>query len=244
MNSIYGIIIALFTSITASIGNSLVIESMEKNYQDLEKFTFLSMWMITVCVCCFSVLYQPFMKLWVGEKFLLDYSFVILFCIYFFVLVLAMVWATVKDAAGLWRKDRFRPLIGAVVNLALNLTFVRYIGLYGIILSTIVSYLFVSMPWLIHNLFHYLYKRRMKFYVKRLGLYTLVCALSCIITIELCHWISVTGFIALLIYGIIAVVVSCGIQLLVYHKFPEFKSSKKLIEKMMKRGNFTNGKIM
>lgn len=234
MNAVYGLILVVFSSVTAGMGNSLIVESSQKNYNDLKKFTFLTMWLITVCVCCFAVLYQPFMRLWVGDDLLLDYSFVIMFCIYFFVLVLAMVWATIKDAAGMWRQDRFRPLIGATVNLCINLALVNVIGLYGIILSTVLSYIFVSMPWLVHNVFKYIYKRSCKKYVIKLVVYTLVCGFSCLITVLICNLIRVDGILALLIYGIIAVVISCVIQWIFYHKTTEFEKSKQLLMNMIK----------
>lgn len=234
MNAVYGLVLVVFSSIVAGMGNSLIVEGKEKNYCDLKKFTFLTMWLITVCGCCFVVLYQPFMRLWVGEDLILDYSFVILFCIYFFVLVLAMVWATIKDAAGMWRQDRFRPLIGATVNLCLNLILVSGIGLYGIILSTILSYIFVSMPWLVHNVFKYIYKRSCKEYIIKLLVYTSVCVLSCLITAILCNLIRVDGILALLVYGIIAVATSCVIQWIFYHKTAEFDDSKQLIINMIR----------
>ena len=156
-NSICGFITVIFSAITAGIGNSLVTESSEKNYNDFKKFTFIICFILCICCCCFVGLYQPFMKLWVGKKFMLSFSFVILFCILFYCLELAMVWATVKDAAGLWHSDRFRPLIGACANLIMNIVLVQVIGLYGIILSTVFSYIFISMPWLIHNLFKFLW---------------------------------------------------------------------------------------
>ena len=162
MNSICGFITVIFSAITAGIGNSLVTESSEKNYNDFKKFTFIICFILCICCCCFVGLYQPFMKLWVGKKFMLSFSFVILFCILFYCLELAMVWATVKDAAGLWHSDRFRPLIGACANLIMNIVLVQVIGLYGIILSTVFSYIFISMPWLIHNLFKFLYNESLK----------------------------------------------------------------------------------
>ena len=174
MNSICGFITVIFSAITAGIGNSLVTESSEKNYNDFKKFTFIICFILCICCCCFVGLYQPFMKLWVGKKFMLSFSFVILFCILFYCLELAMVWATVKDAAGLWHSDRFRPLIGACANLIMNIVLVQVIGLYGIILSTVFSYIFISMPWLIHNLFKFLYNESLKVYLKDLSMYILV----------------------------------------------------------------------
>ena len=41
MNSICGFITVIFSSITAGIGNSLVTESTEKNFNDFKKFTFI-----------------------------------------------------------------------------------------------------------------------------------------------------------------------------------------------------------
>lgn len=137
MNSICGFLSVIFSAITAGIGNSLVTESKEKNYNDFKKFTFIICFLLCICCCCFAGLYQPFMEIWVGKKLMLNYRFVILFCILFYCLELAMIWATIKDAAGLWHSDRFRPLIGAIANLVLNIVMVRFIGLYGIILSTV-----------------------------------------------------------------------------------------------------------
>lgn len=54
-----------------------------------------------------------------------------------------------KDAAGLWHEDRFRPLCTALANLVMNLILVQFIGIYGILLSTVLSTLFIGMPWVI-----------------------------------------------------------------------------------------------
>ncbi len=64
-----------------------------------------------------------------------------------------------KDAGGIWHEDRFRPLVTAITNLSLNLIMVQFWGIYGIILSTVLSMLLVGMPWLFYNLFTTLFKK-------------------------------------------------------------------------------------
>lgn len=236
MNSICGFITVIFSAITAGIGNSLVTESSEKNYNDLKKFTFIICFILCICCCCFVGLYQPFMKLWVGKKFMLSFSFVILFCILFYCLELAMVWATVKDAAGLWHSDRFRPLIGACANLIMNIVLVQVIGLYGIILSTVFSYIFISMPWLIHNLFKFLYNESLKVYLKDLSMYILVAILATTITTIICRKITFVGIFELVFKGIISIIIPVSIEILCYRKKEEFKESIKLVKKMLKKG--------
>ena len=77
MSSILGFIGILFSSCTAGIGNSIIIESDEKNYNDLKKFLLIISWIAGVCTCCLLCLFQPFMKIWVGEKYMLSMPMVI-----------------------------------------------------------------------------------------------------------------------------------------------------------------------
>lgn len=236
MNSICGLLSVVFSAITAGIGNSLVTESEEKNYNDFKKFTFIICFILCICCCCFAGLYQPFMKMWVGNELMLDYDFVILFCILFYCLELALVWATFKDAAGLWHSDRFRPLIGAVSNLVMNIIMVNYIGLYGIILSTVFSYILISMPWLIHNLFKYLYKKPVIPYLKEVFTYILVSIFSTFITIVICNQFCIKGVFELIFKTLICVVVPILLQYLIFRKKEVFNESVDLIKKMLRKG--------
>lgn len=236
MNSICGLVTVIFSAVIAGIGNSLITESIEKNYYDFRKFTFIICFVLCVCCCCFLGLYQPFMKLWVGEELMLSFEYVIIFCVLFYLLELAMVWATVKDAAGLWHSDRFRPLIGALVNLVLNLILVHYIGLYGIILSTIISYVFVSMPWLIYNLFSHLYKQKLWRYIGDILVYIAVTVICCGVTYFLCKSLNFSGMVELIVKGIICVVIPVIIQALVFCRKKEFKDAIFLVKKMLRVG--------
>ena len=236
MNSICGVITVLFTSVTAGIGNSLVIESKQKNYNDFEKFTFIICWIMCICCCCFIGLYQPFMNIWVGNKLMLSFDYVILFCIYFYVLELAMVWATVKDAAGLWHADRYRPLIGAIVNLVLNIILVKYIGLYGILLSTIISYVGVSMPWLVYNIFNSLYEENAWKYIKKIIIYVFITIIACTLCAIICENISIKGVSGLVTKLIICLGISNLIQFLILNNRKEYIESKNTVFRIIKKG--------
>lgn len=235
MNAVCSIIGVMFLSVTAGIGNSLITETLDKNYRDLKKFTFIIAWLLCVSCCCFAGMYQPFMKLWVGEKYVLDDTYVILFCVYFYVCEMSMVWATIKDAAGLWHRDRFRPLIGASVNLLLNLILVQFIGLYGILLSTIISYVFITMPWLVYNLFSLLYKRSMKEYVITLVQYILITMISCALTVLLCGMLHLSGITRLAACAMISFIIPNAIQLILFYRKEEFTETVRLVQRIVKR---------
>lgn len=233
LNSIAGFITIIFSACTAGIGNSLVIESKEKNFQDLNKFTFIISWIAGFCTCCLLCLYQPFMKLWVGDKLMLEYAAVICLCIYFYIMQINALLNLYKDAAGIWHKDRFRPLVTAMANLCMNLIMVQFWGIYGIILSTVLSALVVGMPWLLNNLFSTLFPRNyLKVYLKSTLFYVVVTIVICMLTSFVCGIITINGVAELLIKAIICCVVPNLFFLVVYHNRNEFKESIMLVNRM------------
>lgn len=235
LNAVYVFVGIILSSVTAGIGNSLITESLDKNYNDLKIFTFIICWIICVCCACFAGLYQPFMKIWVGDELMLNDDFVPLMCVYYFVLELSMVWATVKDAAGLWHSDRFRPLIGALSNLGMNIILVQFIGLYGIVLSTILSYVFISMPWLIHNIFKLLYKRSPWEYVRELVKYAAVTVICTSITLVISENFSLCGIGGFIILALLCLIIPNIILFAFFHKWKEFSDSKELVLRMIHR---------
>lgn len=232
MTSVVGIINILLVSCTAGIGNSLVTETMDKNYKDFKKFSLMVTWVVGICVCCFLNLYQPFMTMWMGEDNLLSMGCVILLCIYFYLYVTNHYMCTYKDAGGIWHEDRFRPLISSLLNLVLNLLLVNYIGIFAIILSTVLSYVIVAVPWLFHNLFTILFKRSCKEYLYKYLYYAFVVTVATIISYLLCLLTPETGVIALLIRGVICVIVPNVIFLLLLGRGAEYKGFLDMVDKL------------
>lgn len=230
LTSIIGFVGIIFQSCTAGIGNSVIVESEEKNFSDLKKFTFMISWIAGFCAVCLLCLYQPFMEIWVGEDLMLAFSAVVCFCIYYFVYEINQLLNTYKDAAGIWHEDRFRPLVTALTNLAMNLIMVQFWGIYGVILSTVLSMLFVGMPWLLHNLFTVLFSwEQLGPYLKNLLFYVLMVVLSCGITYGICSQIPLQSWPLLIVRGLICCIVPNVVFLIAYSQLEEFRRSMALV---------------
>ena len=235
MSSIIGFVAIAFSACTAGIGNSIIVETREKNFGDLRKFTFLICWIAGFCTVCLLCLYQPFMDIWVGEELKLGFPVVICLCIYYFLYEINQLLNTYKDAAGIWHEDRFRPLVTALSNLAMNLVMVQFWGIYGVILSTVLSMVLIGMPWLLHNLFTVLFDRQdLLPYLKRLLLYAAVTAVGCVATYWLCSLVPLERWPLLIVRGILCCIVPNLIFFGVYHALPEFRESLILVDKMTK----------
>ena len=190
INSLRSFLEVVIGACIAGVGNSLVTESPEKNYHDLERLTLLFCWVMAVTTSMLMCMYQPFMYLWMGEARMLAFPIVVCFTAYYYFLGVNMLINMYKDAAGIWKTDRWRPLTGALVNLGLNLATVQWLGLYGVILSSVVSVAVVQLPWLFHNLFQKVFPHEYLWRFTRFFCVFLVIALAaCVISWYVCSLI-------------------------------------------------------
>lgn len=236
--SVTSIFSMIFEACLAGIGNSLIVEKKEKNYSDFKTMTFIISWLIAICCCCFVTLYQPFIALWVGKNHLMDYPLVICMVVYFFVYEVDALLSTYKDAAGIWYSDRYRPLITAIINLIMNVILVQVIGLYGILLSTIVSLVFIGIPWLLHNIFNFLFKGESIIkYVLYLLKFAVLTYISSYITILMTNFVNGNIIIVLFIRGIFAIIIPNIIMFPFFYKSSEFKRIEKILKNLIGRKN-------
>lgn len=235
MTAIIGVIGIITSSITASIGNSIVTESVDKNYRDLSKFNFIYMWLsgwLTVCLVC---LYQPFMKLWMGEENMFPLGIAVMFCIYFYSLKMGDIRAAYSDAKGLWYENRFRAIAESVANVILNLVLGYFFGVYGIIAGTLISLLIINFGYGSQILFkHYFGEQRIRDYFLKHGLYAVVTIIVCVLTFLICSYVKIDGFLGLAIKGLICVVIPNIIYCIIYYKTKLYKDSSTFLKKIIR----------
>ncbi|MEE3325311.1 MAG: oligosaccharide flippase family protein [Methanosphaera sp.] len=230
-----GILSVVFESCRAGIGNSLETETDDKNYKDLRKLTFIVGWILTVCSTGLVCMYQHFMVIWTGQDFLFPFAMVILFVVYFYVSVLNMILDTFKDAAGIWHKDRYRPFCTAILNLILNIIIVNIWGIYGVLLSTIISVVVVSIPWELYNLFSDVFRKEMFEYIKMIILNIIITIVSCFIAYLICIRFNDDGLVCFIIKGIIALIVSNVIFFVFCYRTQDCKNSLELVSRIIRK---------
>lgn len=235
LSAIIGVVTVLFQSSVAGIGNSIIVETPEKNFSDFKKFTFIIAWIATFAASCLLVLYQPFMLIWVGKDLMVGMSVVICLCVYYFVYEFNQLMNVYKDAAGMWHEDRWRPLVTALSNLALNLILVQFWGLYGIMLSTVVTMLLVGMPWLLHNLFTVIFPHSfLSGYLLQLVRYSVVGAVVTGSTYFVCSFIQLSPWPDFFVKLIVCLVLPNVFLLLINLKSKQFNDVLLFADRMFK----------
>lgn len=233
--SIIGFVTVIFNSCTAGIGNSIIVETKEKNFNDLKIFTFLLSWIAGLAATCYLCLVQPFMDMWVGKELMVGFSTVICFVIHLYIYEINALLNLYKDSAGMWHEDRFRPLVTAGVNLILNLLLVNYLGIYGVILCTVISMLLVGMPWILHNLFTVVFERKyMRQYVCKLLLHLIIVATVAAIAYFVCSCINLNDILTIIIRLIVCMIIVNGLYITMFRRFAEYNKALDLVDNLTK----------
>lgn len=197
--AITGVLGIITTSFVGGIGNHVAIKSKEENFEELKKLDFVYLMLSGWCATCLLCLYQPVMRLWMGERMLLPAPAVILLVVYFYLLKLGDMRSMYAAGSGLWWLARWRALGETALNLVLNVGLGYLFGIYGIICATIISLFLCNYLWSVKitfdNYFGFSPKRYYAYQMK----YTLVNLCICGVTVFACGLIKIENSVLLLI---------------------------------------------
>lgn len=226
MNSVIGIMAVLTSSITAGVGNSVALDSVETNYRNMKKMNFLYMWLsgwFTICLLC---LYQPFMKLWVGETLVFPLITVILICVYFYLLKIGDIRTIYVDTKGAWWETRYRAVLEAIANIVLNYTLGKYFGVNGIIIATLFSLFFINFLYGTQIIFRYYFgmDKIRDFYVSNIR-YAATTAIAAVITFGVCKWIPLDNLVGLFLKAGVCTIIPNAVFWMLYRNSKDYQLS-------------------
>ena len=235
LNSVTNLLNRIDNAITASVGNAIASETVEKNYSDFTTLFFLYGWGGSVLTVFFYGLYQPFMIMWMGEEMLLSFPIVICFCIYFYMLMIGNICYVYRQAAGLWWEDRLRPVLSSVLNITLNILLVKNYGVVGVLLSTIICLVFLDFGLSARVLFRkYFHKPMTPYFLQTLS-NAAVTAAACYLSGLLCGLVPWKGVPELIARFVICAIVPNILLFSAYFRTNTFRKSVKLVKKIIRR---------
>ena len=141
-------------AVLGSIGNLNATGTQEQKKRIFDVYSLVFSWITTFCALSLLALYNPFIRIWAGEDWLLPMSTVAVICLnYFLPNVLTPVWSY-RNTTGLFRETRNILLYAAGINLVLSYFMGLRWGLTGILAATAVSRVLTSFwyePYLLHK---------------------------------------------------------------------------------------------
>lgn len=142
VNIINSITQAFNNPIKASVANYINTQENKNNGKDV---FYIHHFLIFFINTFFSVVFyfsvNPFIKLWIGENFLLSNNILMLIVINMYITNSRNTLALFYDIYGLSKYDKVKAIVEMFLNLFLSILFLKYfnMGIFGILLGTLVS---------------------------------------------------------------------------------------------------------
>lgn len=231
LTGILSFVSIISASFMGGVGNHVATKSVSENYEEMKKLDFVYLWLGGWCTVCLLCLYQPFMRLWMGEELLLPFPAVCLLCLYFYLLKLGDVRSMYVAANGLWWDLRYRAIGETILNLVLNVVMGKLFGVYGIILATIISLLLCNYLWSVGVAFRLYFSigRRKDYYLYQ-GKQSILVLIACVVTYAICGAIPAGPSILTLFFrAVICVIVPNALFYAAYRKSDRFDYAKSKI---------------
>lgn len=235
VTAVIGFLDAALTAITSIVGTNLVRYSDEEKYESFKKAALFYSLTVSLCTLLMFNMFQPFIELWIGKKNMLTFFEMACFCLYFYSYKFRSILMTYRDAAGLWRQDVWKSIIGLVINLVGNIVLINIFGAVGVLIATIIIMVVLFYPWETYVLFKYLFKRSPKDYLIITFKISVMTVLS--IAISYLLWlIPLQGNLITLAYRAIISILVFGVLVITFFKRRcDFENIKNLTLKMIRR---------
>lgn len=209
-------------AITGSVGNLLATESHMKCKQTFENISFIFFMAGSTCGCCFYVLINPFLTVFIGHDYVLTDMIVYVLSVNLFFSILKMPLWTFVSASGLFKIDKYISIIGSSLNLIISILLGMNYGIAGIFTGTLISLLVQSFLKL--ELFYkgFLGKAGKRAVVRWI-LYIVLCAAEFILCQRLARSLSFSHVITdIIVKSFLSMVLPLFMNIIIFHKSEEF----------------------
>lgn len=202
INNITMFINIVFSSITASIGNMVVEANKKKNYKVYRLMQFISFILSSVAISVTYVMLNDLIRVWLGEKFVLDplVSIAIAINMYFSV-ILMPIWSY-REATGMYLQTKYVMVATAIVNLILSIVLGKILGLAGILFATSIARVSTYFWYEPKLLFDQFFGENVRKYYKEIAINICITMIDITLCLLLFKHFEAAGWSALILKGI------------------------------------------
>lgn len=237
LNTISSIIYVFINNIISSFGNLIVDSKPGKRLKVFNELNYIYYLMYAVAFVCFINLFNPFIELAFGSKFVLSMDVVCLIVVNFYLLGMTTVLDAIKSAAGLYDNDKYVPFIQAGLNIVISIVLALKIGLVGVFIGTFISTLLplVVKPIIIYK---YIFECSCREYFVDFLKKVLIMGVALGLSVIVINMIVVDNLILVIIVRLlVSLLVSGGVLFLFTFRSQEFSDVLGRVKSLVNRGD-------
>lgn len=233
-NSLRSILDSVTHALQASLGSIYSTGKVEWSRLMFRTVNLITCWLYGVGAIGLAVLMNEFIPLWLGssEYVVTSWTFqgvviptplALVLGVEMFIIGYRQLFGIFREAMGLFQYYKFRPILSVVVNLAVCIPGVYYLGPIGCVISTIIAGLSTNMifdPIIIHR--YALDQPVMPFFARNL-VYAGVTAAAGLAAWRVCGLVSVSGVAGFLLRGCLCVLIPSAVYAACFFRTKEFR---------------------
>lgn len=233
VKNIYTLILQIFTSMSASIGNLAVTSSKKKQYQVFKATLLMSFWLFGFCTVELYAGLNLFMKLWMGANCTFSKGIVLILIIDFYLTGMMSPVSSFRTSNGLFVQGQYRPLIMALINIVVSVGLVKWLGVAGVLFGTVFSRVVTQIWYDPYLIYKYVFEKSVFLYVKKMIVYVGI-IIGCS---GICRYLGnqigyMNTLMELVIKIILNAVIFNGVCLVLFSRSEEFIYLKKSVGKI------------
>ncbi len=184
-----------YNAFTPSLGVMVSKSDPDKQHTVFETTNFLSFWAICFCSTSLFCLSVPFVsEIWLrGTKFKMSMDIIAVLTFNFYTSAMMRPTNAFRNSNGLFIQGKFRPLLMAVINIAMDIALVKPLGVFGVLLATSIARITTQTWYDPLLLYRKLFNKPVRRYYIQYAVYTCLTALSCAGTWVLCRQMAFIG---------------------------------------------------
>ena len=240
----------LFNSMLASIGNLCVQKDRQYQHIVFKRLQYIANFITAFSLCCYICLFNPFIDIWLGEGMVFGIGTVCVISINAAISYIRKAILMFRDATGLFRLDWYKPIIEALVGVALAIGLSYVWGVFGVIAGYTIATISIAIPIETYVLFKHGLQRKVGKQIIEMLVTVLFSGLVAALCYFICTFIPTSegglGIGWFVLRFVFVVVFAAGVFILATCRTEEFKYYKNLaaaiIKKVIDRVKFKVGK--
>lgn len=222
----------MLNPLQAAIGNIVHGNTAkEKQWEQFQVLDVFSFFFASYTAAGFYIFLQPVVALWMGEKYLLSDSFVLVYTV---LIYFGAVWEIVykyRTVFGDYRQDRNCMILAALLNIAISVPGALYLGVTGVTAGSLAAFFPIAYGRIRFVVGSYFHKPVWKYMGRHLML-ALAAFGECLLCRLICDRLPVT-MIGLAGRAVIWAAVPAGINVWMYYKNENFKKMLAYLRQMV-----------
>ncbi len=227
--SINSLLNIVFNSLNASVGNHNVLESKENKLALFNSINLANFWLFGWAAIGIFVVSGDVVSVMFGAGYVLPFEIPLIIAVNFYMVGMQNAVWTYYNTQGLFRRGRYVSIFTAIINIALSIVLGKFFGLFGILLATAIARLLTNTWYSPYAVFKYGFELPVRKYFIRYIYYAVLLAFTGGLCYLICHFISVTTIVNVILKFAVCCVVPNLVFFLCFFRSSEFSTLKNFV---------------